>query len=63
VRLFVFSKGRFASLEENETGTGVAMKTEQPKPATIYACPMHPEVQKDQPGKCPKCQMQLVPSK
>ena len=28
-----------------------------------YACPMHPEVVKDHPGKCPKCGMTLVPIK
>ena len=27
----------------------------------IYTCPMHPEVVKDAPGKCPICQMDLVP--
>jgi Cu2+-exporting ATPase len=26
-----------------------------------YTCPMHPEVIKDKPGKCPKCGMDLVP--
>jgi P-type Cu2+ transporter len=26
-----------------------------------YTCPMHPEVIKDAPGKCPKCGMNLVP--
>lgn len=25
----------------------------------IYTCPMHPEVQSDKPGKCPKCGMTL----
>jgi len=28
-----------------------------PKP---YSCPMHPEVTSYQPGKCPKCGMDLV---
>ncbi len=35
----------------------------QTQPATqgeIYACPMHPEVTSDKPGKCPKCGMILV---
>ena len=26
---------------------------------TIYTCPMHPEVQQDHPGDCPKCGMAL----
>jgi ribosomal protein S27AE len=25
-----------------------------------YTCPMHPEVVRDKPGKCPKCGMALV---
>ena len=29
----------------------------------VYTCPMHPEVQMDKPGKCPKCGMQLVEKK
>ncbi|HEU5146624.1 MAG TPA: copper-translocating P-type ATPase [Chryseosolibacter sp.] len=28
-----------------------------------YTCPMHPEVIKDAPGKCPKCGMDLIPLK
>lgn len=27
--------------------------------STIYTCPMHPEVQSDKSGKCPKCDMKL----
>ena len=27
---------------------------------TIYTCPMHPEVQSNKPGTCPKCGMDLV---
>lgn len=26
----------------------------------IYTCPMHPKIQKDKPGNCPKCGMKLV---
>ena len=29
--------------------------------ATIYTCPMHPEIEQDHPGDCPKCGMTLVP--
>jgi Cu+-exporting ATPase len=28
---------------------------------TIYTCPMHPEVEQDHPGDCPKCGMALEP--
>ena len=31
------------------------------KPATIYTCPMHPEVRLPAPGKCPICGMKLIP--
>jgi hypothetical protein len=32
-------------------------------PGTKYTCTMHREVVTDQPGKCPKCAMKLVPQK
>lgn len=39
-----------------------APSASSPAPApTVYTCPMHPEVQSPQPGKCPKCGMDLVP--
>jgi Cu(I)/Ag(I) efflux system membrane fusion protein len=28
--------------------------------AVVYTCPMHPEVESDQAGTCPKCGMDLV---
>jgi hypothetical protein len=27
--------------------------------SAVYVCPMHPEVQSDKSGKCPKCDMKL----
>ncbi|MDO8512586.1 MAG: copper-translocating P-type ATPase [bacterium] len=27
----------------------------------IYTCPMHPQVLKDEPGRCPACGMELIP--
>jgi len=32
----------------------------KPASVSVYTCPMHPEVQRDKPGKCPKCGMALV---
>jgi P-type Cu+ transporter len=29
--------------------------------ATLYTCPMHPEIRQDRPGTCPKCGMTLEP--
>ena len=28
---------------------------------TVYTCPMHPEIRRDEPGFCPKCGMALEP--
>src|ERR1017187_2724926 len=36
-------------------------KAQKPQGKTIYTCPMHPEVQQDHPGNCPKCGMTLEP--
>lgn len=40
---------------------GTEMPTGQLQGKTIYTCPMHPEVQQDHPGECPKCGMALEP--
>ena len=34
---------------------------EKPQDKAIYTCPMHPEVQQNHPGDCPKCGMALEP--
>ena len=36
------------------------MSQEKDQDKKTYTCPMHPEVQTDQPGACPKCGMKLV---
>jgi len=36
-----------------------AKHEEKPQSKAIYTCPMHPEVQQDHPGNCPKCGMTL----
>ena len=39
----------------------VAAQHDHAVAAEQYTCPMHPQVLKDQPGKCPVCGMDLVP--
>jgi Heavy metal binding domain len=33
---------------------------QESKTQVYYTCTMHPEVHSDQPGKCPKCGMELI---
>ena len=49
-----------------DTDTGAssvttADATVTPMIATIYTCPMHPEIRQPAPGNCPKCGMTLEP--
>ena len=39
---------------------GVRHETPRHGAAVSYACPMHPEVTSDQPGRCPQCGMKLL---
>ncbi len=41
--------------------TTAATAATPPGAATIYTCPMHPEIRQDRPGNCPKCGMTLEP--
>ena len=38
-----------------------ATPVKKPPGQTIYTCPMHPEIEQDHPGDCPKCGMALEP--
>ena len=45
----------FAQMKMDSTNMKMAHKK--------YTCPMHPEVVRSKPGKCPKCGMKLVAMK
>lgn len=46
-------------MDDTDKHDAKAVASESSK--TIYTCPMHPEVQQDHPGDCPKCGMALEP--
>ena len=48
-------------VSEVRHGVGTEPAT-APAARTVYTCPMHPEIEQDRPGTCPKCGMALEPS-
>src|ERR1022692_1063363 len=44
-----------------ERGNRSTAKVESSTANPVYTCPMHPQVQQDHPGECPKCGMTLEP--
>jgi len=44
--------------------TPAQTENQSPLPAVLYTCPMasHAHIVSDQPGKCPECEMELVPT-
>src|SRR5918992_6296046 len=51
----------YFAAEPDKTLAFVAeMDLEAPKGPVVYACPMHPEVIQDEPGRCPQCGMKLL---
>ena len=47
--------------ENCHTHHAVKDSVQLPVNNAIYTCPMHPEIQQDRPGSCPKCGMALEP--
>ena len=54
-----FGRGMGMTTAEKNVSNLVG-QTQPAAQGEIYACPMHPEVTSDKPGKCPKCGMTLV---
>jgi len=53
--------GAASSAPTPESAIHASTKARPFVPKPIYTCPMHPEVQQDHPGACPKCGMALEP--
>jgi CopA family copper-resistance protein len=53
-----------ATEEHKRIDTGKSIQQQpgsaQPKTKVVYTCVMHPEVQQNKPGNCPKCGMTLI---
>ncbi len=59
-------KGKFAAdparyIAKAPAREVAAMPARKDAAATVYTCPMHPEIRQDHPGSCPKCGMALEP--
>ncbi|MHC1717523.1 MAG: heavy metal translocating P-type ATPase [Acidaminococcaceae bacterium] len=51
---------RTANIDARLEGSETMDKEDSNLQKPIYTCPMHPEVEQDKPGNCPKCHMTLV---
>ncbi len=55
------ASGGFHPSTASATSAAVAAPTPRASSATIYTCPMHPQVRRPAPGNCPICGMALEP--
>jgi Cu(I)/Ag(I) efflux system membrane fusion protein len=61
VLLLGFAIGKFTSSGEKQTATQEVHTHEGESTSEIWTCSMHPQIQKNGPGQCPLCGMDLIP--
>ncbi len=54
-------KNKFINKNKEEKRHPESVSIANDSQKSIYTCPMHPEVEQDKPGDCPKCGMPLEP--
>jgi FtsP/CotA-like multicopper oxidase with cupredoxin domain len=52
----------FDALPDRTLALVAEMDMAAPEGPVVYSCPMHPEVESDGPGRCPRCGMKLLAS-
>jgi Cu+-exporting ATPase len=58
---FKASPGRFTGAGKTKPEQTIILANESGLKTNIFTCPMHPEIQQEGPGPCPKCGMALEP--
>lgn len=61
IALAAFAAGYFIAVSKAPVSTASNTAETTPKKKQIWFCSMHPQIQKDGPGLCPICNMELVP--
>ena len=58
---FLADPARFLKPADKGAPAAPAVRVAPVPTATIYTCPMHPQIRRDAPGSCPICGMALEP--
>ena len=60
ITLLVFTAATSCQQSKDKTEQTESTESNDQVAEVQYTCTMHPEVLEDEPGKCPKCGMELV---